>query len=109
MRAQLAGQAGVLATRCDPPPVELAQELLEQERVAPGRPPARSDEARIRLSGQQLYGENRDRLLAQTARLKDYDLGDDEQLVKQLLHRAGLGRPRRKHERQRHPASRRAR
>ena len=51
VRAQLAGQAGVLATRRDPPPVELAQELQEQERVAPGRPLASGDEARIGLSG----------------------------------------------------------
>ena len=102
LRAQLAGQAGVLATRRDPPPVELAEELQEQERVAAGRPLASSDEARIGLSGQQLYREHRDRLLAQPARLKDCDLGDDEQLVEQLLHRAGLGRPCRQHERQRH-------
>ena len=102
VRAQLAGQAGILASRRDPPPVELAEELPEQERVAAGRPLASSDEARIGLAGQQLYREHGDRLVAQPARLKDCDLGDDEQLVEQLLHRAGLGRPGREHERQRH-------
>ena len=34
--------------------------------------------------------EDGDRLLVQPARLKDRDLGDDEQLVQQLLHRAGI-------------------
>ena len=53
LRAQLAGQAGVLATRRDSAPLELAEELEEQERVAAGRPLAGSDEARIGLRGQQ--------------------------------------------------------
>ena len=96
------GQAGVLATRRDPPPLELAEELQEQERVAAGRPLAGGDEARIGLRGQRLCREHRDRLLAQPAGLEDRDLGDHEQLVEQLLHRAGLGRPGRQHERQRH-------
>jgi hypothetical protein len=52
MRAQLAGQAGVLATRRDPPPAQLAEELQEQERVAASRPLASCDKARIGLSGQ---------------------------------------------------------
>ena len=38
--AQLAGQASVLAARRDAPPLELAEELPEQERVAAGRPVA---------------------------------------------------------------------
>ena len=108
LRAQLARQSGVLAARRDPAPAELAQQLQEQERVAPGRPPARGDEARIGLSGQQLPREHRDRLLAQSARLKDHDLGNDEQLVVQLLHRPGLGGSCRQQERHRYalePAS----
>ncbi len=82
--------------------MELAEELPEQERVAAGRPLARGDEARIGLSGQKLNREHGDCLLAQPARLKDRHLGDDEQLVEQLLHTAGPGRPGREHKCQRH-------
>jgi hypothetical protein len=102
VRTQLAGQASVLAARRDPPPVEFAEELPEQERVSAGRPLARGDEARIGLSGQKLNREHGDRLLAQPARLEDRHPGDDEQLVEQLLHTAGLSRPGREHKRQRH-------
>ena len=44
VRAQLAGQAGVLATRRDSSPRELAEELQEQERIAAGGQLAGGDE-----------------------------------------------------------------
>src|SRR4029450_2708681 len=49
VRAQMAGQAGVLAPRRDPPPAELAEQLSEQEGVSTGRPLASGDEAWIGL------------------------------------------------------------
>ena len=57
---------------------------------------------RIGVRGQRLCCEQRDRMLAQAAGLEDCDLRDHEQLVVQLLHRPGLGRPGRQYERQRH-------
>ena len=102
LRAQLAGQIGVLATWNDFAPRELAEELQEQERVAAGRPLARGDEDRVGFRGQRLRREQRDRLLAEPARLEDCDLRDYEQLVVQLLHGTGIRRPCREHERQRY-------
>ena len=54
LRAQLAGQTGVLATRRDSAPRELAEELQEQERVAAGGQLAGGDECWIGVSGQGL-------------------------------------------------------
>ena len=96
----MTNQAGVLVTRCDAPPLELAEELEKQERVAAGRALTGGNEGRIGFGGERLRCEQRGRLLAQPARVKDCDLGNHEQLVEQLLHGAGLSRPCRQHERE---------
>jgi hypothetical protein len=100
LRAQLAGQGRVLATRRDPFPGELAEELHEQERDTAGRLPAGGDELLIGLGVQSLSCEHRDRVLAQPARLDDRDLGAQEELVEQRLHWTSLRLPHGEHERQ---------